>query len=885
MRVSFFFLLLFSLVGCEPDWIEFGDKDARALSLQLVSSKSVYEYGEEIYVQARVSTPLSTIHLYHWFTDEDYETFMTGPEYRWTPNAIHEEPYPVNISATVRVGTYTATADITVTVNPPTLPPFEFFINDEPAQTQLLPQMAQLTAEVIPQTETPLTCFWYWDSQQLNTESQLECNYQLKEDDLGTHHLSVKVNDGVKEVIKSCIVKVGSMTVVAVANDGTSISTLYGKDLELKALLRYPETHQLTSLSWLILNHSSQWEELRNFTSEELSQATTDFSWTLSGNSSWLKPNPSKMGKDYLLKVRAYFKDGEQKEISEEDTISLNVKPYTPLKEIELICPRSISFFDLRNGKAKASVNVEGGRESLSYEWYFQGSQLAETQEPYFTFPDLTKEVSDSFEGDFRVIVSDGLSQLTKEVAVRVEKSDAPLIHRYHTGEVIDFNSYQSTAENVYVVVSRVEEIFQNSESEVATSRGVVAQRGIDLIGARKNFNLNQADGVRQVAATLRRKYNASGRNLEIWVDNECWRQKVITEDDIQTLSEAFLPSSGEGIYHHVTKLLGEEWGVLPSVISRYISPQGTISILLCDIDEDKKTEVGSGATIGVFEPEDCLSKLYSSQSDEKLLLTLDSYFFKYKRKLSLLTLAHEFSHLTTFFQKEVCHFSGKRKMSTWLNEMIALCVEDVVGEILEIEGPRGYCGTGLPQSPISKGRFPFFVTYPGNTLTPSYFYSEKMGLYNYATAAAFGSYLIRNYGHEKLLKNILNNSDDGLAAVVNGLHKSGFSVDLQDLFADWGTAVVLSSLENLPETSRLRYNGGENGVRVAQERVLGSIDFHLYQHNGTAGVVFSSKKPNLQTIPSQQNSHIFYHGKNQYNNFTLNGKVPDQCTVTIIEM
>lgn len=296
------FFVLFCL-SCGPDKA-LGQIDAQVLSVVLESEKTIYEYGETIQVRAKVSSQLSTVRLYEWYTDGRYEAALLTERYEYTPTEIRGTSYRIKIDVKVRVGIYTATDSISIQVNPPVPPDFEWTVNGTSPQTQLLLFNETLTTSVEAVAGSDIrSCHFFWDSILLNPQSAENLTLTMDESRFGTHTFSVEVSDGVSTVRRSCTVKVGPVLGAVITTEAGNINALFGDDLQVSAGVRMIEdSYRFLSAEWFIGESQSDFlTSLSSFQSEDGKKLY------LPGNSEWMRPANSENGVRWRLKIKFRF--------------------------------------------------------------------------------------------------------------------------------------------------------------------------------------------------------------------------------------------------------------------------------------------------------------------------------------------------------------------------------------------------------------------------------------------------------------------------------------------------------------------------------------------------------------------------------------------------
>ncbi len=323
--------------------------------------------------------------------------------------------------------------------------------------------------------------------------------------------------------------------------------------------------------------------------------------------------------------------------------------------------------------------------------------------------------------------------------------------------------------------------------------------------------------------------------SLKIWVSEENFSSSCITQEMVDALASSFLKEGEDNdIYDWVTNIFGEPWG--ETGMESFIDNKHEINILLTDIDHDNKIE---DAVSGYFYAKDNYKQTVYSGSNEQLMFYLDAPIFafhkeetdwsidQYQPKRMLSTLAHELEHMIYFYQKSV--LEGLTESLPWVDEMLAVSTEDILATKLKTLGIRG-----VPSFFGDAGEYKIYdnrLARFNKSMDESLF--EWNGeLKDYSKVAAFGAYLMRNYGGAEILYNIMHNPYGDEAAVVYGVNQSslvGKYKDFYEILQDWGIAILLSSEEQ--EKSFYKYNRGDFFEFDYNETLysLGSINFFNY--------------------------------------------------------
>lgn len=367
-------------------------------------------------------------------------------------------------------------------------------------------------------------------------------------------------------------------------------------------------------------------------------------------------------------------------------------------------------------------------------------------------------------------------------------------------------------------------------------------RRERSAVGESKIFYLS-TDTSEETNATLKKIVSADTafgtKTLYVWVSNDafddgngCQKQKCIDQNKVDMLASHFLQSGTDNdIYDWVTNIYGEEWGSEGADnYSNTIPESNEITILLTDIDNDNSP---NGGTVGYFSGKDNLTKETYSGSNEAIMFYIDAVMYgnddianAYWQKETYSTLAHEFQHMINYYQHNI--LGQNRPEYAWLDEMLSVTTEYVVAYKLQYDGIRGVeWNDGTAGEPANgQGMFPDFNEKNDITL-PAWRFGDK---YDYAKVAAFGSFLVRNYGIGVLDK-IVHDPERGKLAVTHAVNAlTGSEPSFYKLMQRWGTGMLLSDRDDLSE-SMPRYNTGDflsyeyNAITYR----LGSIDFFRY--------------------------------------------------------
>lgn len=396
------------------------------------------------------------------------------------------------------------------------------------------------------------------------------------------------------------------------------------------------------------------------------------------------------------------------------------------------------------------------------------------------------------------------------------------------------------------------------------------------------------------ILSTVRKVISAHGKNLYVWVANNCWEQGGtksynVTQQMVDALASKFLaPGNDNDIYEWVTNIAGDHWGPTPPN-KGFIAETDDIHIWLMDIDDDNKTS--GTVTLGYFYARDNYITSYYSNSNEKLMFTIDAVLFAkpdngswslshYLPNRIISTLAHEFTHMIYFYQHQV--LNNYQFGDPTINEMSAQCMEDLVANKIEADGPRGipYGNSSAGHSGNDNGRLPLYNSNNQfNLLNWSNKNEERV--INYSKTYALGAYLMRNYGGANFIRELIQNNATGVESIVAAVNANGGNVlNFGEILQRFGAANLLS--DNTTVATGYRFNTGSwitstvNGISYD----LGSIN--LYNYSPTPTIY--NKLPNQQQQP---NSNILYRAGNNLsgkNEWLIQGMDSDVKLTVVIK-
>jgi hypothetical protein len=357
------------------------------------------------------------------------------------------------------------------------------------------------------------------------------------------------------------------------------------------------------------------------------------------------------------------------------------------------------------------------------------------------------------------------------------------------------------------------------------------------------------------VNATLR----AIGQYCYVWVVDANYDAASSTATDnkistaqAQTLAAKFDGSSGaswkDGIYKLVTNIFGLEVGGGAAGDGGRDGDKH-ISILLYDIDGDYSASQ-SGGVFGFFWSKDDYSQAdidaagYSNiKTNYTEMFYLDSHLTDRYPDAMYSTLAHEFQHMIHYNQKAYAHPNSAQVLdSTWLDEMCAMVAEDLIAAKL---------GIGDLDAPWSRlHEFSYHYTESGVT---DWLTGNEV-LKSYASAYAFGAFLLRNYGGPALFSGLVQTDKIDDAAVTEALSASGYAdQSFTSVLSAYGQSLVFTDKPAGSTVKTLKLPGSWSFGSDAITYKTKALDYAVIQQRDlTNGFVSGTYGPRVYS-PSDQ--------------------------------
>lgn len=369
------------------------------------------------------------------------------------------------------------------------------------------------------------------------------------------------------------------------------------------------------------------------------------------------------------------------------------------------------------------------------------------------------------------------------------------------------------------------------------------------------------------IPSTLKKIITAHGKNLFVWVANNCWtsggtKAKLVTQSMIDQYAPKFLNTgTNDDIYEWVSNLAGSLWGT-HSYGNMIDGSTADIHIWLYDINNDNST---TGGVCGYFWSLNNYKKTTFANSNEKVMFVIDAVLFAtptpiggtweitdYWPQFMISTLAHEFQHMIEFYEKYVLRSIN---VEVWINEMASQCAEDLVASKMLSNGPRGvtYSDFTAGATGNASGRLPLYNA--NNTLAITDWSEDTAQTYtNYSKTYAFGAYLTRNYGGANFIKSLVQNSYGSTDAVNFALTANGYTgVTFGDALRNFGAANLVSNLTTAPAGYRINSGAWNTSTVNGIDYTLGSINLYNYS---TAPYVYND----MPTGSQNKASNIYYN-------------------------
>jgi len=346
-------------------------------------------------------------------------------------------------------------------------------------------------------------------------------------------------------------------------------------------------------------------------------------------------------------------------------------------------------------------------------------------------------------------------------------------------------------------------------------------------VGDQVIFNINPSYDLNQRNQAVAVLFKITPRAY-FYVDQVWWKsldfgQQSETVQSLESLSYDFETK----IYPILTQTYGSEWN--PG-----IDGDSRITILLFLMKEGAQ---------GYFNSADEYPKSQVPRSNEREMVYLNSQAINTPN--IKIFLAHEFTHLISFNQKERQY--GIRE-DTWLNEGRAEYAPTLIGYDSDFQN-----------SNIQR-RIKNFMDSKFDSLT-----EWRDQPYDYGILNLFTQYLVDYYG-VKILTDSLHSPKTGIESLNEALKTNGFSQDFSQIFTDWTVAIYVNNCQvgpkycyKNPNLKNFRVTPLTNFLPLAGDSVLSTTNrtkdwasnwFKFTGGRGTLKIDFDGETGSMFKIP-----------------------------------
>ncbi len=296
-------------------------------------------------------------------------------------------------------------------------------------------------------------------------------------------------------------------------------------------------------------------------------------------------------------------------------------------------------------------------------------------------------------------------------------------------------------------------------------------------LGEKQDFFVNpdyDLSGRKEISTFLKRIDNT----CYFYVETEWWNLLSSEQQEEKNTAIKFLGKEfNNKIYPVLTSNFGSEW-------KPGIDKDVRITILIHSMKQGVN---------GYFNSGDEYPKLQVPNSNEREMVYLNAS--QIDNSMAKSFLAHEFTHLITFYQKD--KKAGKEE-EVWLNEARAEYAPTLCGYNKEYEG-------SYLQNRVEK-----FLKNPSDSITEWRNLSTDYGALN-----LFVHYLVEKHGIV-ILSDSLHSKKLGINSINEALEKNSYAVDFSQIFTDWTITVLVNDCSFGDITERYCYqNENLNNLRI----------------------------------------------------------------------
>ncbi|MDD2696660.1 MAG: peptidoglycan-binding domain-containing protein [Candidatus Pacebacteria bacterium] len=239
---------------------------------------------------------------------------------------------------------------------------------------------------------------------------------------------------------------------------------------------------------------------------------------------------------------------------------------------------------------------------------------------------------------------------------------------------------------------------------------------------------------------------------LYFYIDKDWWNSlNLDNQKEVNAALSDLTREFENTIYPTLTQNYGSEWKL-------GIDGDARITILVHPMIEKAS---------GYFNPADEYLRAQVAKSNQREMVYLNAE--NITNSLNKSFLAHEFTHLITFNQKDKTYGISE---DVWLNEARAEYAPTLVGY------------DSLYQGSYLQKRVTGFLENPQDSIT------EWQGkIQDYGALNLFTQYLVDHYGKQILIDSLKSNKT-GISSIDYALGKNGFKDDFSQIFTNWTIAV-----------------------------------------------------------------------------------------------
>lgn len=431
-------------------------------------------------------------------------------------------------------------------------------------------------------------------------------------------------------------------------------------------------------------------------------------------------------------------------------------------------------------------------------------------------------------------------------------------------------------AANFYKIRPNIRDLPEAKSKASPVLYGDSTGAGFTVGVSTKKFWVENAAGTWiQASATLR----AIGRYAYVWVadanfdsSNTATKDNKVSQARVDEIKNVFDGSASDsyakGIFKQATNVFGYENGGGTSGTGGRDSDQH-VSVFVYDIGYDF-TSTQSGGVLGYFWGKDYYTQqeiddagyagqLYTNNAE---MFYVDAHFTDGWPKVIYSTLAHEYQHMINFAMKSLKY---NVDTSAWCNEMNSMVCEDLLANAIGVDA------SARPASRFEE----FNPNYVTSGVTD--WLEGDAVLNSYASAYAFGAYLLRNFGGAPLFKAMANNALADVASVTSALSSVGSSDNFDAAFKKYAQALVFNTTSNSVVKT---FNIGNTTTVGDTSYTIDPINIYSYSNGTSMGPVTYAPSASQALRPYGNSIHTSSAWTNLAGDLTVTLTKPTSTTV-----